>query len=214
MFEQKGFDIARFTSTLIDVLKEFIVYKKTKKLELLKLLDQDKINELNKYFSSEDEFSYIEILLEAQSNYKKVNTPKSYFELASLKMCHVEHMEDIVAKEVVREIVKEVVRVEEVEENKNEKQEPKTEEEPVKEEIKEEAKPAANFIPEVKQEDVIVVTKPEIIEQPKVEKVQEKPVEITTTKQKLKLSASIRTTFAKKITCNTFFIISSNNNSI
>ena len=184
LFEQKGFDIARFTSTLIDVLKEFIVYKKTKKLELLKLLDQDKINELNKYFSSEDAFSYIEILLEAQSNYKKVNTPKSYFELASLKMCHVEHMEDVVAKEVVREIVKEVVRVEEVKENKNEKHEPKTEEEPVKEEIKEEAKPAANFIPEVKQEDVIVVTKPEIIEQPKVEKVQEKAVEIATPKQK------------------------------
>lgn len=79
LFEQKGFDIARFTSTLIDILKELIIYKKTKKVNLLKLLDQNKVNELNKFFSSEDAFSYIEILLEAQTNYKKVNTPKSLF---------------------------------------------------------------------------------------------------------------------------------------
>ena len=181
VFEQKGFDIARFTSTLIDVLKELIVYRKTKKIELLRLLDQPKLNELNTYFSSEDAFSYIEILLEAQSNYKKVNTPKSYFELASLKMCHVEHMEDVVVKEVVREVVKEV---EITKETPNEI----SIEEPTKKEIKEEKTEETqqiNLIPEPKEEEIIVVKEEEIdeektkkIEEVKIEKVPEKQVEI------------------------------------
>lgn len=186
IFEQKGFDIARFTSTLIDVLKELIVYRKTKKVELLKLLDQTKLNELNPYFSSEDAFSYIEILLEAQSNYKKVNTPKSYFELAALKMCHVEHMEDVVVREVER-VVEKVV---EVVKEKSVEEKPQTSEikivkiEEPKEETKEVSTPI-NLIPEVKDEEVIVVEKEEKqeeikVEMPevKIEKVQEKPIEI------------------------------------
>ena len=181
-FEQKGFDIARFTSTLIDILKELIIYKKTKKVELLKLLDQNKVNELNKHFSSEDAFSYIEILLEAQSNYKKVNTPKSYFELASLKMCHVEHIEDVVVKEVVREVVKEVVKIEE----------PKIEEkESKKEEIKVSETKVESFVPEVKEEEIIIVKeenneekKEEKQEEVKIEKVLENPTENQIVKSK------------------------------
>ena len=186
VFEQKGFDIARFTSTLIDVLKELIVYRKTKKVDLLKLLDQNKLNELNPYFSSEDAFSYIEILLEAQSNYKKVNTPKSYFELASLKMCHAEHKEDVVVKEVVREVEKGV----EVVKEKVEVGAPKVVEK--KEEVKEETKEKVqeisapiNLIPEVKEEEIIVVKpeekeeeKPVVVKETKIEKVQEKSIEI------------------------------------
>ena len=181
LFEQKGFDIARFTSTLIDVLKELIVYRKTKKLELLKLLNQSKLNDLNSCFSSEDAFSYIEILLEAQSNYKKVNTPKSYFELASLKMCHADHKEDIVVKEVER-VVEKVVEV--VKEKVIEETKPIETKEEIKEETKELSAPI-NLIPEVKDEEVIVVEKEEKIEEQKeevleekIEKVQEKPIEI------------------------------------
>ena len=109
-FDQKGIDIARFTSTLIDILKEFIIYKKTKDIKLLKLLDEEKARELTGHFSSSDAFGFIEILIEAQTNYKRVNTPRSYFELAALKLCNVEHKEDkvkFVEKVIVKEVVKE-----------------------------------------------------------------------------------------------------------
>lgn len=192
LFEQKGFDIARFTSTLIDILKELIIYRKTKKVNLLKLLDQNKVNELNKFFSSEDAFSYIEILLEAQTNYKKVNTPKSYFELASLKMCHVEHIEDVVVKEVVKEVIKEVPVIKEI--VKEEKIEiNKEEEKQVEIPVKTEETKIENFIPEVKEEEVIVVKeeaeKVEETQLPKEEKVLEKQTEnqIVKTKSNSKL---------------------------
>jgi len=188
VFEQKGFDIARFTSTLIDILKELIVYRKTKKLELLRLLDKEKVDSLNKDFSSEDAFSYIEILLEAQSNYKKVNTPKSYFELAALKLCHVEHMEDVVYKEVEKIVEKVIVKEEavkpvEVKEETAPVEQPKEEKIEVKlNEPKEEAKVEKVEIEDKEiqvQEVKETVLEEEKTIEPKIEKVPEKPRENT-----------------------------------
>jgi len=91
-FDQKGVDIPRFTTMLIDILKEVIVFNKTSSEENLQLLNDENIYEIADFIDSKTAFAYIDILLEAANSYSKVNTPRSYFELAILKLCDVESM--------------------------------------------------------------------------------------------------------------------------
>ena len=86
-FEEKGLDFTRLTSSLIDVIKDTIIYLNTKNERLLKLLDKDKALVLANGLSIKKLFSNIDILIDAQSNYRKVNNPQEFFTLAALKIC-------------------------------------------------------------------------------------------------------------------------------
>lgn len=88
-FEDKGLDFVRLTSSLIDILKETLIYKKTKEEKLLKLLNASKASILGNELDVEDLFKNIDIFIEAQANYRKVNTPKDFFQLATLKICEL-----------------------------------------------------------------------------------------------------------------------------
>lgn len=86
-FEEKGLDFVRLTSSLIDVIKDSLIYLNTKNEKLLKLLDKDKALALSNGLSVKKLFSNIDILIDAQSNYRKVNNPQEFFTLAALKIC-------------------------------------------------------------------------------------------------------------------------------
>ena len=144
-YDDKGVDLTRLTIGLIDLLKEVIIYRNSNNKNILKVANVESINSLNEKNNNKI-FKWIDILVDALSNYKKVNTPKSFFELACLKMCTVEGniRENVVY--VTKEVVKEV---EVVKEEKKVEDTPVVEEEhitlkPVVEEVKTEEKVEEN----------------------------------------------------------------------
>jgi len=187
-FDHKGVDLVRLTNLLINIFKDVIIYNKTRNTKILKLLDNEQVEELSLSISSKDAMTYIDILLEASVNFRRVNTPKSYFELAVLKLCNSEKQEDIV-HEVVKEVIKKVP-VEKVVyvEKEQPKEETKVEvtEEPiiepneVREEPKEEPKAAEPAVEEPFIEPVVdkepEQTQEELVLEEKVEeRHEEKP---------------------------------------
>ena len=145
-FEEKGLDFTRLTSSLIDVIKDAIIYLNTKNEKLLKKLDKEKAMLLANGLSIKKLFSNIDILVDAQANYRKVNNPQEFFTLAALKICENNNTrsEEVVYKEVVinkKEEVKETFVKEEVKETPNLPLEIKQE---IKEEKEEEILPSFN----------------------------------------------------------------------
>ncbi len=109
-FEEKGIDFVRLTSSLIDVIKDTIVYLNTKNEKLLKLLDQEKAMSLASGLTVKKLFTNIDILIDAQSNYRKVNNPQEFFTLAALKIS--ETNANRVKEEVIPVYQKEVIKEE------------------------------------------------------------------------------------------------------
>ena len=105
-YDDKGVDLTRLVIGLIDLLKEVIIYKNSKNSKILKIMSVDNISSF-KEDSVNKLFKWIDILVDALSNFKKVNAPKSFFELACLKMagCSGSVKENVVyvTKEVVVE---------------------------------------------------------------------------------------------------------------
>ncbi|MGI6378107.1 DNA polymerase III subunit gamma/tau [bacterium] len=89
-FDQKGIDLVRLTNLLINILKEIIIYNKTGNTEILKIINREQAQKLNLKIDSKTALAYIDILLEANNNYRRVHTAKAYFELAVLKLCNCE----------------------------------------------------------------------------------------------------------------------------
>lgn len=150
-YDDKGVDLTRLTVGLIDFLKEVIIYRNSKNRNILKNASVENINSL-KENSINKIFKWIDILVDALSNYKKVNTPKSFFELACLKMA--------VSEGQIRENVVYVTKEVTVEEKKEEvKVEPVIEEKIVEESeavLQQEEKVEKIVVEEVKEEKVVV----------------------------------------------------------
>ncbi len=82
----KGLDIRRFVSELIAILKDLLVYIKTKRADLLDVLKENEAIELSAFYSSSTTNSTIQKLLETQNNFKMVSDIRSLFELALLEL--------------------------------------------------------------------------------------------------------------------------------
>lgn len=141
-FDQKGIDIQRFNNDLIDILKDIVIYNKTKNISLMNRLDKFSIDKIE-IISSKKALKYIDELVEASSIYRQVKSPIAYFEVTILKMCNIETKDDEVKE------IQHVVKEEKVQENKVEI---KTEiiEEPI-EIIQNESDESANYIEPVKE---------------------------------------------------------------
>ena len=114
-FENRGLDFNRLTSTLIDVLKEVIIYKNTKDESLLRSVSVNNINLIGGNLSIKTLFEDIEIYVEALGNYRKVISQSEFFTLASLKICEInktktsliETPKNIEIKPVVQQVARE-----------------------------------------------------------------------------------------------------------
>ena len=177
-FERKGVDLIRLTNVLINILKEIVVFNKTNSSKILRILNQEQVELASQHLSSKNAMEYIDVLLEASVNFRRVNSPKSYFELAVLKLCNVESQEDVVKtveiiQEVVKEVPVEVVKKEApAEEFKEEAVEvsKEIEPEPIKEEPKEEV-PEEVSVQEEPKEEILETKQP-------VEEVREEKEEV------------------------------------
>ncbi len=122
-YDDKGVDLTRLTIGLIDLLKEVIVYKNSRNASVLKVINTSSINEFKEQ-SVNKMFEWINVLVEALANYKKVNAPKSFFELACLKMVNCKDRREMY-------VVREEPRVEVIENKKVEEKVIVKEEKPV-----------------------------------------------------------------------------------
>lgn len=148
-YDDKGVDLTRLTVGLIDMLKEVIIYKNSNNKNILKVMNVEGMEVFNDV-SVNKIFKWIDVLVETLANFKKVNAPKSFFELACLKM----------ASNTTSEVKENVVYVtKEVEVSK-----------PVVEKIKEEKeeiKPIMQTF--LKQKDMQPVVEQKVVEEKKEE---------------------------------------------
>ena len=101
-FDRKGIDIQRFSNDLIDILKDVVIYNKTRNVSLLTKLDKDEIDSIE-MMSSSRAIHFIDELVSATNYYKQVKSPIAYFEVVALKLCNIEKEDDEV---IVRETPK------------------------------------------------------------------------------------------------------------
>lgn len=88
-FLEHGVDIRRLTSDLLNILKDLLIYQKTKDTALLITLKEEDAITLKKEISSKAASKMIDILLALQNEFKTVNNIRSLFEITLLKLCAV-----------------------------------------------------------------------------------------------------------------------------
>ena len=82
-----GIDIKRLIASLLEVLKDVLIYKRTKRVDLCSSLKEDDAKQLAGALSFDQTNKMIELLLKTQIDSKAVSNVRSLFELASLEMC-------------------------------------------------------------------------------------------------------------------------------
>ena len=101
-------DLKRLTQDLIDVLKDIIIYKNTNDIDILFILNQHDIDSIVPYILTEEAFDMIDIFMDASTHYSQSLDPKTYFELALLKICNqVKNEKKIIIEDVQPEVIKE-----------------------------------------------------------------------------------------------------------
>ncbi len=86
LYVSKGLDIRRFLADLISILKDLLVYAKTKRADLLGVLKEEDATGLLPSYPVVSINKTIQVLLETQNNFKMVSDIRSLFELSLLKL--------------------------------------------------------------------------------------------------------------------------------
>jgi len=142
---EKGVDIRRLTSDLLNLVKDALIYYKTDNPNLLLFLREDEASGLTNNLSVKDLNIMIENLLKAQADYRFASDIKNIFEITLLKVM------TLIAKEKVVKVVVEEVK-EPVKEQKEAQIAPKEEPKIVQKEVKvqkEESKAEEESTPEL-----------------------------------------------------------------
>ncbi|AXE60772.1 DNA polymerase III subunit gamma/tau [[Mycoplasma] phocae] len=82
---EQGIDISRLLNQIVDILKDFILYKKTNSMRLVEELSEDKINEI-KISNISRAYEFLDIILVSLKEIKYSDFPKQTFELCLMKM--------------------------------------------------------------------------------------------------------------------------------
>lgn len=86
LFFQGGIDIRRLSSDLLDILKDLLIYERTKQSDLLQFLKEKDAETLMKTISIRKANEMIDVLLKTQRDFKSVSNVRSLFELALLQL--------------------------------------------------------------------------------------------------------------------------------
>lgn len=92
-FENSGINIVRLTQSLLDILKDTIVYQKTQSPQLMNILKEDEAKRTGEFLNVKMCNEMIDILLKAQNDFKTVSNIRSLFEIILLKMCSINDTE-------------------------------------------------------------------------------------------------------------------------
>lgn len=85
-FLEGGVDIKRLTISLLEILKDLLIYYSTHEIDLLEHLKEKEVNKLENLFSVNKINEMIDILLKAECDFKIVSNPRSLFEITMLKL--------------------------------------------------------------------------------------------------------------------------------
>lgn len=85
-YESHGIDLKRFTSELMDVLKDAVIYGYTQKAGLLKVLNEAEAARLSSGHKAKELLNMVESLMKALESYKTAQSVESYFEIACMDM--------------------------------------------------------------------------------------------------------------------------------
>ena len=165
-FSEGGIDIARLTQDILEILKDVLIYKKTKQTDELTTLNQSDAQLLADSIEIRKLHEMIGTFLKLQLDFKTASNVKTLFEVALLKLLTYEDATAPVVK-------KQVVVEKKVEPKPEVKPEPVVEA-PVAPAPQPEPKPVAE---EPKQEPVVNEPKPEVKPEPKPEVKAEPKVE-------------------------------------
>lgn len=99
-FIEAGVDIKRLTTDMLDILKDVIIYKNTNDVSLLVKLKENQVKDFSNKITNKKALEMINILLDAQSNYKFVNNIRTLFEITLLKLLNVSSATDVVNKNI------------------------------------------------------------------------------------------------------------------
>ena len=180
-FSEGGIDIARLTQDILEILKDVLIYKKTKKVDELTILNQSDAQLLSDEIDVRKLHEMIGTFLKLQLDFKTASNVKTLFEVALLKLLTYE---DANAPVVVK---KQVVVEKKVEPKPEVKPEPVIQPQVVSQPV---AEPTPAPQPEPKPEPVV--------EQPKVEPVieQSKPQPVPVKKEEPKVEKVVDETVA------------------
>ena len=84
-----GIDIKRLSLSLLDILKDVIVYARTKQPNILTALNKEDAELLGSLMTPKQASTMIDILLKAQSDFAIVSNLRSLFELTLIQLCGV-----------------------------------------------------------------------------------------------------------------------------
>ena len=174
-FSEGGVDIARLTQDILEILKDVLIYKKTKETTELSVLNENEAQLLSDEIPLRKLHEMIGTFLKLQLDFKTASNVKTLFEVALLKLLtYDDASEPVVVKKVVEERKPEPkpeIKVEPApqpepkeEVQPSPQQEPIPEPQPVQEEAKPEPAPEPKPAP--------------VAPQPKVEKAPE-PIDLT-----------------------------------
>lgn len=99
-FIEAGVDIKRLTTDMLDILKDVIIYKNTNDVSLLVKLKENQVKDFSNKIANKKALEMINILLDAQSNYKFVNNIRTLFEITLLKLLNVSSATDVVNENI------------------------------------------------------------------------------------------------------------------
>lgn len=104
-FDLRGVDIARITNGIINVLKDGIIFESTKDSSILSYINEEQVLKLNSFLKLKEAFRAIDVFSEALTNYKRVNAPRNFFELAALKLAKQDINEEVQVNEEPKQVV-------------------------------------------------------------------------------------------------------------
>jgi len=109
-FSEGGIDISRLTQDILEILKDVLIYKKTKEVSELSVLNEEDAQSLSSELEIRKLHEMIGTFLKLQLDFKTASNVKTLFEVTLLKLLTYEDTTNVieVKKEVVLERVKEV----------------------------------------------------------------------------------------------------------
>lgn len=97
-FLTAGIDVKRLLASLLDVLKDVLIYGKTKRIDLCSVLHEDEAKSLCGILGSAKANRMIDAFLQTQIDSKSVSNARSLFELTSLQLCSMDEKKNADAK--------------------------------------------------------------------------------------------------------------------
>ena len=185
-FSEGGIDLARLTQDILEILKDVLIYKKTKETTELSALNESEVSSLSDEIPLRKVHEMIATFLKLQLDFKSASNVKTLFEVALLKLLTLDDTYEpimvrkstpIIKEEPKPEVKVEVVSEKELEPEPQPKPQPKpaNESQPILESI---LNPKVDKPQEPEHKVEEPKPTPIVVEPPKVEKKPE-PIDLT-----------------------------------